>query len=95
MDEVRWMGKSYLRNSILYHLLIRHITLIPHKQLIHTLRSIAINLLQPLLNVVEGVHVRHIVDDADAVRAAVVRGCDGAEALLTCCIPLFHCRIAC
>ncbi|KAI7091953.1 small GTP-binding protein [Hortaea werneckii] len=41
-------------------------------QLVHTLRRIAVNLLQPLLHVVEAVHVGDIVDDADAMGTAVV-----------------------
>jgi hypothetical protein len=45
--------------------------------------------LQPLLDVVEGVHVGDIVDDADAVGAAVVGGSDGSEALLAGGIPLY------
>ena len=82
------LGVSYLGNSILDHLLIRHIALIAHKQLVHALSSVAINLLQPLLDVVERVHVGDVVDDADAVRAAIVRRRDGAEALLARCVPL-------
>jgi len=78
-----------LRHRILHHLLIRHIALVPHQQLVHALRRVAVNLLQPLLNVVEAVHIGDIVDDADAVCAAVVRGSDGAEALLPGRVPLY------
>jgi len=77
-----------LRHRILHHLLIRHIALVPHQQLVHTLRRVAINLLQPLLDIVEAVHIGDIVDDADAVCAAVVRGSDGAKALLPGRVPL-------
>ena len=41
----------------------------------------------PGLHVVEGVLVRDIVHDNDAVRAAVVRRGDCAEALLSCRVP--------
>jgi hypothetical protein len=44
--------------------------------------------LQPLLDVVERIHVCHIVDDADAVGATIVRRRDGAEALLSSSVPL-------
>jgi hypothetical protein len=44
--------------------------------------------LQPLFDIVEAVHVGHIVDDADAMSTAVVRRGDGAETLLAGGIPL-------
>jgi len=40
-----------------------------------------------LLDVVEGFLVGDVVDDDDAVGAAIVRGCDGAEALLARRVP--------
>ena len=54
-----------------------------------TLGGVAVNLLEPLLNVVETVHVGDIVNDADAVSAAVVRRGNGAETLLSGGVPLF------
>ena len=63
---------THLRNLILHDLLVRHIALVAHQQLVHALSRITVDLLQPLLHVVEAVHVRDIVDDADAVCAAVV-----------------------
>jgi len=82
--------QTHLRHCVLHHLLVRHITLVTHEQLVHTLRGVAVDLLQPLLDVVEAVHVGDIVDDADAVRAAVVRRGDGAETLLARGIPLLY-----
>ncbi len=85
------MGEeSYLGDSVLDNLLIRHIALVADKELVDTLGRIAVNLLQPLLDVVERVHVRHIVDDADAVGTAVVGRGDGAEAFLAGGIPLLR-----
>ena len=81
----RWL---YLCNGVLNNLLVRHIGLVANQQLVDALGGVAVNLLQPLLHVVERVHVGDIVDDADAVGTAVVRGCDGAETLLTRCVPL-------
>lgn len=63
---------AYLRHRVLHDLLVRHVALVAHEQLVHALRRVAVDLLQPLLDVVEAVHVRDIVDDADAVSAAVV-----------------------
>ena len=80
---------AYLCYSVLHHLLVRHIALVAYEELVDTLCGIAVNLLQPLLHVVERVHVGHIVDDADAVSATVVGGGDGAETFLSSCVPLW------
>lgn len=79
----------YLGNGVLDDLLIGHIALIANKQLVNTLSGVAVDLLQPLLDVVERVHVGDIVHDADAVGATVVRRSDGSEALLAGGIPLY------
>ena len=83
-----FMLATCLCHGVLDDLLVRHVTLVAHQQLVHSLRGVAVDLLQPLLDVVEAVHVGDIVDDADAVGAAVVGGCDGAEALLAGGVPL-------
>lgn len=79
---------TYLGNRVLDDLLVRHITLVANQQLVDTLGGVAVDLLEPLLDVVKGVHVGHIVDDANAVGATVVRRSDGAEALLASRVPL-------
>lgn len=63
---------SHLRNRVLHDLLVRHIALVTDQQLVHALCGVAVNLLQPLLDVVERIHVSDIVDDTDAVSATVV-----------------------
>lgn len=93
----------HLCHRVLDHLLVGHITLVADKQLVDTLGGIAINLLQPLLDVVERVcscqnlscqrcsrptHVCHVKDDADTVGAPVVGRRDGPEALLARRVPL-------
>lgn len=78
----------YLCHGVLDHLLVGHIGLVAHQQLVDALCGISVNLLEPLLHVVERVHVGDIVDDADAVGASVVRGSDCAETLLAGCVPL-------
>lgn len=82
------MPDRYLCNGVLDHLLIRHIALVAHKQFVDPLSGVSVNLLQPLLDIVERVHVRYIVDNADAVGSSIVRGCDGSESFLARCIPL-------
>jgi hypothetical protein len=81
-------GNAHLCDVVLDDLLVSHIALVADEKLVDTLGSVAVNLLQPLLDVVERVHVGDIVDDADTVGAAVVRGCDGTETLLACSVPL-------
>jgi hypothetical protein len=90
-----WGDSSYLCYGVLDHLLVCHIGLVAHQQLVDALGGVSVNFLQPLLHVVERVHVGDIVDDADAVGTAVVRGCDGSEALLTSGIPLWLVSAAC
>mmetsp|Transcript_2244 Transcript_2244/g.6664 ORF Transcript_2244/g.6664 Transcript_2244/m.6664 type:complete len:231 (+) Transcript_2244:224-916(+) len=70
-----------------HHLLGGEIHLVAHQQLVHVWCRVAVDLAQPLLHVVERVHVRHIVDDDDAVCAAVVAASDGPEALLARRVP--------
>lgn len=81
-------GQTYLCDVVVNDLLVSHIALVAHKELVDALCSVAVNLLQPLLDVVEAVHVGNIVDDANAVSAAVVRAGDCAETLLSRCVPL-------
>lgn len=84
---------EFLGDSVLHDLLVLHIALVSDEELVDALGGVAVNLLQPLLDVVERVHVRHIVNDADTVSATVVRGSDGSETLLTGGVPnlQLHC----
>jgi hypothetical protein len=66
------MISTHLCYSVFNDLLIRHIGLVAHQQLVDALSRISVDLLQPLLYVVERVHICDIVDDADAVGAAVI-----------------------
>jgi hypothetical protein len=80
--------ETHLCDVVVNDLLVGHIALVAHEELVHALGSVAVNLLQPLLDVVEAVHVGNIVDDTNAVSAAVVRAGDCAETLLSRCVPL-------
>jgi hypothetical protein len=88
----RTYGLSYLGNSVLNRSLIGHVALISDQQLVDAFGGVSIDLLKPLLDIVERVHVSHIVDDTNAVGASVVGGCDGTEALLTGGVPLHKVR---
>jgi len=80
--------RSDLCDGVLNHLLVRHIGFVADQQLVDTFGCIAVNLLQPLLDVFERIHVGDIVDDADAMGATIVRRGDGTEAFLASSIPL-------
>jgi hypothetical protein len=86
---------AHLCYRVLDNLLVRHIGLVADQQLVDALGGVSVNLLQPLLHVVERVHVGDIVDDADAVGAAVVGRCDGSETLLAGRVPLCSLSAAC
>jgi len=79
---------AYLCNSVLDNLLVRHIALVANQELVNPLGGVPVDFLQPLLDVIERVHVGDIVDDADAVGAPVVRRRDGAEPFLAGRVPL-------
>ena len=64
-------------------------SLVADEELVDALGGVAVNLLEPLLDVGERVLVGDVVHDNDAVRASVVRRRDRAEALLPCRVPLF------
>jgi len=80
--------EAYLRDSVFNNLLVCHIALVAYEKLVHTLGGVTVDLLQPLLDVVEAVHVGDIVHNTDTMGAAVVGRGDCAEAFLACCIPL-------
>ena len=82
--------RLYLRHRVLDGTLIGHIALVTNKQLVDSFCSVSVDFLQPLLNVVEGIHVGNIVDDTNTMGTAIVRRSDGAESLLASGIPLSH-----
>lgn len=79
---------TYLCLLRVHHFLVGHIALVTDKKLVDTLSSISVDLLQPLLDVVKGVLVGHVIDDNDAVCTSVVGRCNRAEAFLAGGIPL-------
>ena len=83
-----YASSRYLGHCVLNHLLVGHIALVSHEELVNALGGVSVDLLQPLLDVVEAVHVGDVVDDADAVGAPVVGRGDGAEPLLAGRVPL-------
>eukprot|EP00303_Exanthemachrysis_gayraliae_P009107 CAMPEP_0206003608 /NCGR_PEP_ID=MMETSP1464-20131121/3468_1 /ASSEMBLY_ACC=CAM_ASM_001124 /TAXON_ID=119497 /ORGANISM="Exanthemachrysis gayraliae, Strain RCC1523" /LENGTH=533 /DNA_ID=CAMNT_0053376987 /DNA_START=147 /DNA_END=1744 /DNA_ORIENTATION=+ len=63
------------------------VALVAHEELVDVLRSVPVNLVQPRLDVLEGLRVGHVVHHDDAVGTAVVAARDGAEALLARGVP--------
>ena len=64
------------------------VTLVADYQLVDLVVSVALNLGQPMANVVEGVGFGDVVHHNDTMRTAVVRRHYGAKALLTRSVPL-------
>mmetsp|Transcript_24075 Transcript_24075/g.75431 ORF Transcript_24075/g.75431 Transcript_24075/m.75431 type:complete len:267 (+) Transcript_24075:560-1360(+) len=85
--DANLVGKR-LSSLIVHHLLRREIALVPHQELVHVLVGVAVDLVEPLLDVVEALLVRHIIHHNNAVSPAVVAAGDCAEALLPGSIPL-------
>lgn len=80
--------RKLLRNIVIDNLLGRQVALVTDEELVDPLAGVTVNLLEPLLDVGEGVRVGNVVDDDDAVSAAVVGRGDGAETFLTGRVPL-------
>lgn len=80
--------RSYLGHCVFHNLFVLHIALVTHEQLVDAFGCVAVNFLKPLLDVVERVHVGHIVNDADAMGATVVGRSNRAETLLASRVPL-------
>ena len=62
-----------LRDGVFDHLLVCHITLVADEQLVDSLRGVAVDLLKPLLDVVEAVHVRDVIYYTNPMGTAVIR----------------------
>lgn len=85
---IRACDSTYLCYCVFDYLLVGHITLVAYQQLVDTFCGISVNLLEPLLNVVERVHIGDIVDNADAVSTSIIGRGDGSETLLSSRVPL-------
>merc|ERR1719499_770825 len=63
------------------------VALVPDEQLVHVIRGVLIDLLHPVLDVVEGLLVRHIIHNNDAVETREEAARDRAEPLLARPVP--------
>lgn len=63
--------KDERTHSVLDDFLVLQVGLVANEELVDALARVAVDLLQPLLDVAESVLVRHVVDNDDAMRAAV------------------------
>jgi len=66
---------------------LNEICLVADEKLVDILASIAVDLTEPLLNVVEGLHISAVEHKDDTLCTTVVAASDGTETLLTGCIP--------
>lgn len=78
---------SHLGRVVLDGTLGGHVAFIANEQFLHAFGGVAVDFLQPGLDIGKGVGVGDVVDDDDAVCAAVVRAGDGAEPLLAGRVP--------
>lgn len=53
-------------------------------------RIIPVNLMQPLLDIVEGLFVRDVIHHDNTMSSSVVRRRNRPESLLSCGVPLIH-----
>ena len=65
--------QTHLCYLVVNDFFVSHIALVADEQLIDTLRCISVNFLQPLLDIIEAVHIGDVVDHADTVGATIVR----------------------
>lgn len=80
--------RAYFGSGVVDDLLRGQVAFVAHQELVDVLAGVAVNLLEPLLHVVERLLVSAIVDDDDPVSTAIVRGSDGPETLLPGSVPL-------
>ena len=66
---------------------VDEVALVADEELAHVLRGVAVDLREPHLDVVERIEDGDVVNDDDAVGAAVVSRGDGAEAVLASSVP--------
>jgi hypothetical protein len=67
--------------------LVRLVTFVSHEYFGHVGSGMLINLLQPILDVIESLLVSAVVHQNDAHRPLVVSLSDSPESLLSCCVP--------
>lgn len=79
---------SYLSNLIIHSFLWCLIILVSHQELVNVITGIAINFLEPLLQIVERFLVCTIVDYNDTMGTSIVTRRDRTEPFLSGCVPL-------
>ena len=67
--------------------LVRNIRFVGDQDFLHIGLGMSLNLLQPVLDVVESGHFSTVIDQQDAHGALVVRLCNGAESFLASGVP--------
>jgi len=67
--------------------LARQIGFITNEEFVHVLGSVSIDLMQPLLYIIERFLIGNVVDNDNSVSAAVIRRRNGAEPFLTGRVP--------
>ena len=66
---------------------LSEVAFVPYEQFVHVLARAPVNLVQPLLYVVERLLVRYVIYNDNTVGTTVVRRSDGTETFLSSRIP--------
>lgn len=72
---------------VVHYFLSGQVTLVAHQKLVDIFTGIAVDFLKPLLDIVIGLLICHIIYNYDAMGSAVVTGGDGTKPLLTGGVP--------
>mmetsp|Transcript_109832 Transcript_109832/g.289731 ORF Transcript_109832/g.289731 Transcript_109832/m.289731 type:complete len:255 (-) Transcript_109832:78-842(-) len=88
LHELHAQGVRQLLGLVVRDDLLRgQIALVSNQQLVHSVRRVLVDLLHPMLHVLERLLIGDVVDDDDAMGAAVITAGDGAESLLAGGVP--------
>lgn len=85
--DSKTVGKL-LCSSVLNLTLAGHVTLVADEELVDAFASVAVDFLEPGLDIVEGVGFGHVVDNDNTMGASVIARSDGPEAFLSSRVPL-------
>ena len=87
LEESKSVLLCKLPTSFGFDHLVWLVAFVGHKDLGDIGSSMLLNLLKPVLDVIEGLHVGAVINENDAHRSFVVGLGDGSESFLTCCVP--------
>ena len=81
---------SYFGCGVIDDLFGAQVTFVTNQELVDVFACIAIDFLEPLLDIVERLLVSTVVDDNDTMGTSVITRSDCPESLLTSSVPLYQ-----